>query len=441
MPLDSSHSYVSALSALRDDHCLDAGTVLALWLWAEPHEPLLDGIGTYEERRDNPRWNNVNERWRLGVDLMARADVLMERRSVAERGAIAHASAKWLCAEVESLAAIIAGWAIEDAIWGGALEAYRRPQLTDRRGRPHRRIMTRLHWRPFVAQYVAGRGEDMRYLRPAAACVERRVNSVPEDAVVSGLQAETSDMEECFAAESRRAIGLIMGDSGERRSVRRERRKVIKRSSAAAAALLGSETVSRFARGQEVRFRGREADILVELGGSLAGRGAHQLGVMLAEPDGRRVASLCVYVPETPALDQLVAMGLAVAAGEELEILRDANVVRVVPGLESHPLLAGKKLPSRETWIERAMTAVDRFDERRLQAGYVERMSTVYSEETWKQVMEGAREDRGGESGVRAVAEAPRRAASEGRVHAAHRLGAACRNSEPRGRETESGGA
>lgn len=391
MPLDSSHSYVGALSALRDDHCLDAGTVLALWLWGEPHEPLLDGIGAYEDRRNNPRWNNVNQRWRIGVDLMARADALMEGRSIAERGAIAHASAKWLCAEVESLAAIIAGWAIEDAIWGGALESYRRPQLTDQRGRPHRKIMTRLHWRPFVAEYVAARGDDMRYLRPAAVHVERRVNSVPEDAVVPSLQAEMSDMEECFAAALRRAIGLIVSDRGERPSVRRERQKVIKRSSVSAAALLGSETVSQFARGQEVRFRGREADILVELGGSLAGKGAHQLGVMLAEPGGRRVASLCVYVPETPALDQLVALGLAVAAGEELEILQDANVVRVVPGMEAHPLLAGKKLPNQETWIERAMTAVDRFDDRRLQAGYVERMSAVYSAETWKQVREGAR--------------------------------------------------
>lgn len=386
MPLDSSHSYVGALSALRDDHCLDAGTVLALWLWGGPHEPLLDGIGTYEERRDNPRWNNVNERWRLGVDLMARADALMEVRSVAERGAIAHASANWLCAEVESLAAIIAGWAVEDAIWGGALEAFRHPPLTDRRGRPHRKIMTRLHWRPFVADYVAARGDDMRFLRPAATRVERRVNSVPAEAVTPGLQTEKGDMEECFAAESRRAIGLIMGDRRERPSVSRERRKVIKRSSVAAAALLGSEAVSQFARGQEVRFRGREADILVELGGSLAGRGAHQLSVMLAEPGGRRVASLCVYVPDTPALDQLVALGLAVAAGEEMDIIRDANVVRVIPGMEKHPLLVGKKLPSQETWIERAMTAVDRFEDRRLQAGYVARMAAVYSAETWKQV-------------------------------------------------------
>lgn len=388
MPLDSSCSYVAALHSLQEDTLLDAGSILALWLWGEPNEPLLDGLSTFDERQRHPRWSSIPARRQLGLDLIARADDLMTSRSAAERGAVAHRSASWLAAETANLADIFAQWAMEDAVWGGSLEPFRRPALVSREGRPHRKVMTRLHDPTFIREYVAGCGEHVLFLRPASEAVRRRVAAIPAELVAPGLADEHVAMGQAFAAENRRGImAAVFGEKAEAPRRRRERRKIIKRSSMTAAALLGVDMVSRFSRGEEVRLRGKTADFLIERNGGLAGQGAHQLQVMVAEPGGRRLAGLCVYVPETPALDQLAALGLAVAAGEEMEIIKVANVTAVMPGMEQHPLLAGKKLPSNETWRDRMMQRPDRYDDRRLVAGYVGRTRCLYIHETHQLVM------------------------------------------------------
>ena len=62
---------------------------------------------------------------------------------------------------------------------------------------------------------------------------------------------------------------------------------------------------------------------------------------------GVRLADLCVYHENTPALDQLTALSLAMQAGEEDEILKTANLSRVTDAGRAHPLILERGIAER----------------------------------------------------------------------------------------------
>ncbi len=123
----------------------------------------------------------------------------------------------------------------------------------------------------------------------------------------------------------------------------RKNRKVIKRASKTAAALLGADTVSRFARGEKIVLPGADCALVVRLRGRLHELGHGRIEVMAQSHAGEPLADLCVYFNKTPALDQLTAFALHTQSGIEGEILKAANIRLLHPAGAASQLLASHR--------------------------------------------------------------------------------------------------
>jgi hypothetical protein len=55
-----------------------------------------------------------------------------------------------------------------------------------------------------------------------------------------------------------------------------------------------------------------------------------------------KLADLCFFIENTPAIDQLTGIALAVRAGEERDILDTANLTKVAPAGVGHELLGSR---------------------------------------------------------------------------------------------------
>jgi len=186
---------------------------------------------------------------------------------------------------------------------------------------------------------------------------------------------ELADLEGFYrAAKKRFDDSAEFADRAEKVCPRGTLRRVIKRAFRTAVRVLPAADVSKFARGDSIRLEGQKLDLIVERSGSLAGIGAHQLDITLAERGGKRLADLCLYIDNTPALDQLTGLALAMAAGDEHDLVRDANVIRVYPAGENHPLLMGRK---------RAQVAATRATDpaTRIKDSYIERTTPRWARE------------------------------------------------------------
>lgn len=131
---------------------------------------------------------------------------------------------------------------------------------------------------------------------------------------------------------------------------RRRRQGVIKRASVMAAALLGAGTVSAFARGEPIRIPGQEVAFELRSTSRLGHIGHGGVEVAIVSHDGKRLSKLCVYHDETPALDQLTAFALRIAAGDEREIISTGNLYAVEGNAADHPVLI-ERLNARATEI------------------------------------------------------------------------------------------
>ncbi len=140
-----------------------------------------------------------------------------------------------------------------------------------------------------------------------------------------------------------------------------------RRAAVMAAGLLGAATVSAFARGEPVTLPGASCSLIVERTGPLHALGHGKMAVSVAAHDGTKLADLCVYIDQTPALDQLTAFALHTSAGIESEIIAASNIIRTYPGAEDHPALEGKKRPTSPAWFANATGGVfgNDYDRRR----------------------------------------------------------------------------
>jgi len=118
---------------------------------------------------------------------------------------------------------------------------------------------------------------------------------------------------------------------------RRERkrvRRVLDRAIALADRIVGRDTVLTLLGGGGAKIEGVRYDYLCERRGSIVQQAAdpeshpHALKVSIhRKGDGARLADGCVYFPDTPAIDQLVAIALHVRdREEELALLSEANL-------------------------------------------------------------------------------------------------------------------
>lgn len=341
------HAYV-VLDTLYDDNLIDEGTYIVI-LARLPHAEaasLFDDMETYEQRRCHPRTGTFAGKRTFAADLTALADTAIAGLDVAERRAVSTLRLKWLERLAMSLAWFYAITSFEDQTTGGALEPWLAKPRLHPDGRPFRKVWALIHTQEFMRRKVAAERESSTFAADARrilAAVEMTDGSTE----IVDRWRQRIEAERIIARQlNERAFWKERGCPLKRFTLSPKqistRRRVVKRALRTALRVLPASDVSKFARGKTVRLEGASLDLLIERGGSLAGIGAHQLDITLAERGGKRLADLCLYIDDTPALDQLTGLALAMAAGEEQQIVRDANVIRVYQAGEQHPLLLGR---------------------------------------------------------------------------------------------------
>lgn len=372
-PLPADARYV--LDGILNDFGIDDGSYVALNLFV-PRKPILDAIdGPMTEAPATWR-----RRFSLGLRLMRLVDEALPTFPDEVRNGIAFASKQWLRRNLVDLAEMYAGWAFEDETTGGAMEPWlpRWRQRICRNGEVGKRTARRLHAPSFIARAVKARIESRQRREMATAILHRIESATDLTDCLSTYAAEMAAQRERERLEGMRR--LLANDRAvvpsPRVRLKRKRaiqgRAVIKRSLRAATAVLPESDVRAFIHGERICLSGATIDLAVRLQATLSEKGHGVLNVTAIARDGTALASLCVFHERTPALDQLAALALAMGAGEEADIIHDANIVQMFPAGREHPLLAAREKRDAAVLADtrsRNWTQIDRsywsFEERR----------------------------------------------------------------------------
>jgi hypothetical protein len=163
-----------------------------------------------------------------------------------------------------------------------------------------------------------------------------------QDEIVTAFERITTPSDRIITANNRRKY------ERSRRIKQKQSRKVLKKSSSFLSRLLGRQHATAFIRGNEIRVEGRQYDFLLKKTNLLTtGHGGFRISVY-ARDTGARMVDLCWYIPDTPALDQLAALVMAVKAGEEDEIIEIGNHLSITQEAREHPVFS-KSLPEPGT--------------------------------------------------------------------------------------------
>lgn len=327
---------------------LDAGSFLTIKLYAPRAEVMR--IVDFEPSAEPPTFYRT--RLRKNGMLVKLADDLIEALPDDKRAMIAHAGIRHLHHRVLDLAEVMAWWAIEDEIKGGCMKAWKRPVCRRDRKRIEDYVTTKrqdrkLHAPSWIRRYTktCDSARDLRTVGTHALLrLSRAHHPMPPDGadlIADELAAAHEGYRRWNEDQMRRLRSTFVKSVTKNET--HKHRQIIKRAASTAQAILGRQPVSDFANGRPVRLRGAAIDIEVQRAGSSATRGHSGIFVAAVDgPSGRKLADLCVYHEDTPALDQLTALHLAVAAGEEAEIVRTANIVHITDLGLKHPLLEGR---------------------------------------------------------------------------------------------------
>jgi len=301
-------------------------------------------------------WNN---RRSIAEELTAHAEKILPQLPIERQGALIYSGIASLFFIIASSTEYWSNCAISDAIDGGYLEPYRRGRhlRIGRNGKPFKNMMRRLHSPSFIRRYVK-RSEPIEELRQVANAALRRLDLVPIGLVRDAgedlrrelnaqmeagriaLREREDRMTEAFRAEAaagRKAVRQM-------RAKVRARRRVLKRASVMAAGILGMATVGALARGEPIRIDGPTVTLEVQRRTSLAAIGHGTLAISLLDHGGTRLADLCVYIDDTPAIDQVTGFALCMRSGLEAEVLKTANLTMVTPAGKGHPAIATRRV-------------------------------------------------------------------------------------------------
>lgn len=315
------------LDTMLEHSEIDAGTHVAVKLYA-PRVDLMRMIDG-DEPLDGTRVR-LHYRQRLCRDLAGMADDILAALPIEQRGVIAHAGIAHMRGEVQALAWHCANWAIEDEIVGGCLKPWKRP--LSRHGRRYElspKQARRLHGRSWIGRYVKT-NDDARRLRGMGERLVARAAPIPREIVAEGadlLVEQLKAQHEGYRQTNARAIAAHFArEAGPRdRRSKQRHRATIKRAASTAVAIIGETIVSDFAAGRSIVLPGETLSLEIARLGSSASLGHGTLTISAVDRrTGRRLADLCVYHQNTPALDQLTALALGMQAGEEDEIIKGA---------------------------------------------------------------------------------------------------------------------
>lgn len=346
-------------AALEYDE-LDAGSHITLRLYAARADlmAIIDDVPPVGRHLDGSLVSRLAKAQRL-ADL---ADRLLGGQPASIRSGIAWAGLMHLRSEVSRLAWNLAVWAHEDTIVGGCLEPFKR--RLGKHGRAYLlspRQERRLHSRAWIGRYVR-HNQEARMLRARGRQVLARTAGLsPDYAAIAAVEHEIARQREAYRRVednlARTMMRAMRSESGGTRRALRRRRRVIARAASTAVTVVGQERVRDFAAGKTVVIEGERIAFAVSRAASCGSLGHGALHLEAVDKvTHARLADLCLYHPETPALDQLSAIYLGVRAGEEAEIMQTANLSRVTDAGRAHPLIEQRGIPDL-VWEPRTLSA------------------------------------------------------------------------------------
>lgn len=332
---------------------LDACAALTLKLYA-PRTQLM-AIIDQEYKHDGPAW--MRQRVRMCDDLTAVADSIHCRLPLDARGPLAWAGVRHTRHWVTGTAQMMASWAQEDMIKGGCGEPYKRArnlahwrQMNSYTLMPSQR--RRLYNRSWIRKYVYQSSEKRR-LMVMGVRTRARTRGVAWMSVMDQVEKISAILEaqhENYRRTNERVIRqFATRNVSPARAITKAHRKVAARAAATAERVIGNANLHRWNTGQPVTIVGTSIAFDVARSNSSTTLGHGGLILTAVDKDtGRKLCNMCLYHEQTPALDQLTAMALAVAAGEESEIVATANLSNVTDLGAKHPLIEGHKAATRE---------------------------------------------------------------------------------------------
>lgn len=341
------------IDAALEHEELDACAALTLKFYA-PRVALMNIIDM-EYKHDGPGY--MRRRVRKCDDLTTLADDILCRLPMETRAPLAWAGVRHVKHWVGGTAHMMAWWAQEDMIRGGCSEPYKTA-----RNRAHWRHIDaytlmpsqrrRLYDRGWIRKYVY-RSQDTARLRHMGTRTRARTRGL--DWLSARDQSEQiAAMLEAQHENYRRTNERVIRQYAARRvthqrALTKACRKVAAKAAATAERVIGRDNLNRWNTAQPVTITGSTIafDVARSQSSTTMGHG----GLILTAVDkdtGRKLANMCFYHEKTPALDQLTALALAVAAGEEAEIIATANLSNVTDLGARHPLIEGHKAASRE---------------------------------------------------------------------------------------------
>lgn len=281
---------------------------------------------------------------RLGcAGLIAYADEIMAQMDAVDREAMAVFAFNDAGLIVAEYADFLAGWNFEDEIKGGCAIPFRDVLHGSRDGIPSPRAARRLRGEGSIRRYVK-LYYDWAWLKDVVAGVARlpvpASRDLPEAFIrraeemqAARRAAQRAAEERCWAEHAGKPYTILKPQE------RRRRQSVVKKAAVMAAAMLGASTVSAFARGEPVHVAGRDVVFEFRSASRLDVLGHGGVDVALLSKEGKRLSRLCVYHEKTPALDQLTAFALRIAAGDEQEIIKTGNLFGIEGAAANHPAL------------------------------------------------------------------------------------------------------
>lgn len=300
------------------------------------------------------------------LDLDAYAHELVTERSIEEQKAFAAGGMRWEPLHMLRLAEYLVHFNFEDETRGGAATPMRRHWRCDNNYDPTPRARRHLYAPSAIRRYARLEDQAIPYARIFARRMHRLPASSPAYCELIG--ALLREQREAYRQEYMAARAKFEGAQRRRFFNRREigeQRRVVTKAAQFCAGLLGSDQVGAFARGEPVRLPCRDVVIEVARANSVASIGHGALDVRLCNHDGTRLAGLCVFFDQTPAIDQLAAIALHVQAGCEQEIIDTGNLYNVTNVGTEHPTVRAR-LAKNAMAEQRIDEAVRRLNGRRL---------------------------------------------------------------------------
>jgi hypothetical protein len=126
----------------------------------------------------------------------------------------------------------------------------------------------------------------------------------------------------------RAARKAILGGMTEKRA-ERSRRRVIRRSLSFLERIIGEDNARIFVSGDRITATGQHFQLIMKKNHRLSTSGHGSLEIEVADSNGIVLSNLCLYLEDTPVMDQVAAFAMDMRSGGEAEIISKGNLYKI----------------------------------------------------------------------------------------------------------------